>query len=205
MVSFQCDGCSDVVKKPKLNQHGQRCRATFTCIDCSTTFQGYDYQSHTSCISEAEKYQKALFKGKKTLPAKSTKAPVPAPAPATTAPVKPVSLIEQLKEKEKSTKTDTNKRPAETTTLPTKKQKKGSNEWSAAELDKDMNKNFDLALKSVLKEKGLSFDEARKKTLDLIESHPKAPSGLKKKDLKKQFDKAFELTFENSTFSFKKA
>ncbi|KAI8140890.1 LYAR-type C2HC zinc finger-domain-containing protein, partial [Fennellomyces sp. T-0311] len=54
--------CGDVVKKPKLDQHGRRCGATFTCIDCSTTFQGTSYKSHTSCISEAEKYQKTLYK-----------------------------------------------------------------------------------------------------------------------------------------------
>ena len=38
--------------------------AYFTCIDCSTTFQGTDYRKHTSCISEAEKYEKGLYKGK---------------------------------------------------------------------------------------------------------------------------------------------
>ncbi|KZV66675.1 hypothetical protein PENSPDRAFT_585001, partial [Peniophora sp. CONT] len=59
-------GCSDVVKKPKLDQHRNRCGASFTCIDCSTTFPGpAQYRAHTSCISEAEKYQKALYKGPK--------------------------------------------------------------------------------------------------------------------------------------------
>jgi len=37
-----------------------------SCIDCSKTFSGEDMHSHTSCISEAEKYQGALFRGKKT-------------------------------------------------------------------------------------------------------------------------------------------
>ncbi|KND05056.1 uncharacterized protein SPPG_00732 [Spizellomyces punctatus DAOM BR117] len=32
---------------------------------CSTTFQGTNYRAHTSCISEAEKYQGALYKGPK--------------------------------------------------------------------------------------------------------------------------------------------
>ncbi|KAL1409692.1 hypothetical protein Q8F55_003688 [Vanrija albida] len=63
MVSFQCDGCADTVKKPQLDKHRQRCWASFSCIDCSTTFQNQDYKSHTSCISEAEKYQGALYKG----------------------------------------------------------------------------------------------------------------------------------------------
>ncbi|KAK7692388.1 hypothetical protein QCA50_004013 [Cerrena zonata] len=66
MVSFQCDGCSDVVKKPKLDQHRGKCNSTFTCIDCFTTFNGpSEYKGHTSCITEAEKYQKSLYKGPK--------------------------------------------------------------------------------------------------------------------------------------------
>ena len=64
MVSFSCEVCNDTVIKKKLDQHAQRCRgAYFTCIDCSTTFQGTDYRKHTSCISEAEKYEKGLYKG----------------------------------------------------------------------------------------------------------------------------------------------
>lgn len=66
MVSFSCEVCNDTVIKKKLDQHAQRCRgAYFTCIDCSTTFGGTDYRNHTLCISEAEKYEKALYKGKK--------------------------------------------------------------------------------------------------------------------------------------------
>ncbi|CAG8826752.1 27914_t:CDS:2 [Gigaspora margarita] len=66
MVSFSCDQCADVIKKPKLDQHRIKCPiTTFTCIDCSKTFVGTSYKSHTSCISEAEKYQKGTFKAKK--------------------------------------------------------------------------------------------------------------------------------------------
>lgn len=66
MVSFSCEVCNDTVIKKKLQQHQRSCRgAYFTCIDCSTTFYGNDHQKHTSCISEAEKYEKSLFKGKK--------------------------------------------------------------------------------------------------------------------------------------------
>lgn len=65
MVSFACDVCQDTIKKPKLDNHRQRCRgATFSCIDCGTSFAGTDYRNHTSCISEAEKYQKSLYKPK---------------------------------------------------------------------------------------------------------------------------------------------
>lgn len=67
MVSFSCEACNDTVIKKKLEQHRQRCPgAYFTCIDCSTTFNGTDYRQHTSCISEAEKYEKGMYKGKKT-------------------------------------------------------------------------------------------------------------------------------------------
>lgn len=57
MVSFNCDGCGDVVKKPKLAQHYKRCYAPFTCLDCSVQF-ATPQEAHTSCITEDEKYQK---------------------------------------------------------------------------------------------------------------------------------------------------
>jgi len=64
MVSFQCDGCSDVIKKPKLDQHYGRCHASVSCIDCSKTFHSpTEFQGHSSCISEAEKYQGDLYRG----------------------------------------------------------------------------------------------------------------------------------------------
>jgi cell growth-regulating nucleolar protein len=67
MVSFSCEVCNDTILKKKLQQHQRSCQgAYFTCIDCSTTFYGNDHQKHTSCISEAEKYEKSLYKGKKT-------------------------------------------------------------------------------------------------------------------------------------------
>lgn len=52
--------------KKKADQHTQRCYgAYFTCIDCSTTFNGADYRKHTQCITEDQKYQKALYRPKK--------------------------------------------------------------------------------------------------------------------------------------------
>lgn len=79
MVSFSCEVCNDTVIKKKLDQHTQRCRgAYFTCIDCSTTFDGTAYRNHTLCISEAEKYEKGLYKGKKNKPVDSK--PVQKPA-----------------------------------------------------------------------------------------------------------------------------
>ncbi|KAI0268817.1 hypothetical protein BC834DRAFT_792246, partial [Gloeopeniophorella convolvens] len=58
--------CTDVVKKPKLDHHSRKCHSSFTCIDCSTTFSGpTEWKNHTSCVTEAEKYQKGLYKGPK--------------------------------------------------------------------------------------------------------------------------------------------
>jgi cell growth-regulating nucleolar protein len=54
------------VKKPKLDRHYGQCHASFTCIDCSATFSGPpQWKGHTTCITEAEKYQKSLYKGAK--------------------------------------------------------------------------------------------------------------------------------------------
>ncbi|KAJ9076073.1 hypothetical protein DSO57_1029721 [Entomophthora muscae] len=68
MVSFVCNHCQQTLKKPKLDPHTYSCRnANFTCIDCNTDFYGTDYRGHTSCISEAQKYQKGLYKGNKNV------------------------------------------------------------------------------------------------------------------------------------------
>ena len=61
MVSFCCDNCQDTVKKPKLVQLNQRCRnSTFSCIDCSVSFDINSVKGHISCITETQKFQKHL-------------------------------------------------------------------------------------------------------------------------------------------------
>ncbi|KAF2749618.1 hypothetical protein M011DRAFT_397486 [Sporormia fimetaria CBS 119925] len=66
MVSFSCEGCGDVLTKKKLDPHRNRCYgATFTCIDCMVHFQGTSYRSHTSCMTEDQKYQGKLYREKK--------------------------------------------------------------------------------------------------------------------------------------------
>eukprot|EP01025_Chloroclados_australasicus_P056865 TRINITY_DN7073_c0_g2_i1.p1 TRINITY_DN7073_c0_g2~~TRINITY_DN7073_c0_g2_i1.p1 ORF type:complete len:407 (-),score=55.27 TRINITY_DN7073_c0_g2_i1:161-1342(-) len=64
MVWFYCDGCGDSIKKPKLQNHIQRCRGShsFTCIDCSRVFDRQTVQQHTSCVSEKDKYIKGATK-----------------------------------------------------------------------------------------------------------------------------------------------
>ncbi|KAI8873806.1 hypothetical protein GQ42DRAFT_160273 [Ramicandelaber brevisporus] len=90
MVSFVCNACQDIIKKPKLDQHAQRCRgANFSCVDCFTDFAGTSYRSHTSCMTEVQKYEQ-VNKGKQnkstangnTPAPTATPSPAPVPAPA---------------------------------------------------------------------------------------------------------------------------
>ena len=66
MVFFVCEGCNESMKKNQVDKHASRCRTchAVTCVDCSVTFYGNDYASHLVCVSEAEKYEKTLYKAK---------------------------------------------------------------------------------------------------------------------------------------------
>merc|ERR1740121_2549000 len=65
MPVFECSKCNETVKKPKLEQHLWRCGScSVTCIDCNKTFGWDDWQAHTNCISEAQKYQGNLYQAK---------------------------------------------------------------------------------------------------------------------------------------------
>jgi cell growth-regulating nucleolar protein len=51
------------LKRNKVEAHLRFCGyAGVTCVDCNATFRGEAYFAHSTCISEAEKYQGALFK-----------------------------------------------------------------------------------------------------------------------------------------------
>lgn len=63
MVSFVCSSCQATLKKAKVRAHLARCRGPVSCLDCSVDFAGDAYERHTSCVSEAEKYQGKLYKG----------------------------------------------------------------------------------------------------------------------------------------------
>lgn len=66
MVTFTCDLCNESLKKNKVDQHCWKCRAeSVSCVDCGVVFWGDDYKGHTECITEAEKYEKTLYKGPK--------------------------------------------------------------------------------------------------------------------------------------------
>ncbi|CAI6095692.1 unnamed protein product [Clonostachys chloroleuca] len=65
----ELQSCGDILTKKKLDPHRNRCHgATFTCIDCMVHFFGTDYRSHTSCMTEEQKYQGALYKDKNKKP-----------------------------------------------------------------------------------------------------------------------------------------
>lgn len=67
MVSFICNACGQTVRKNQVEKHYQTvCRQcnVLSCIDCGKDFHGDEYAGHTSCISEAEKYQGKLFQPK---------------------------------------------------------------------------------------------------------------------------------------------
>ncbi|KAF9612575.1 hypothetical protein IFM89_002171 [Coptis chinensis] len=72
MVWFQCEDCGENLKKPKLANHFRMCSANkLSCIDCGQTFGQQSVQSHTQCITEAEKYgPKGQVKASNDTPAK---------------------------------------------------------------------------------------------------------------------------------------
>ncbi|CAE7542030.1 LYAR [Symbiodinium pilosum] len=67
MVYFECGLCNETVKKPKLAKHLQSCGSSWvSCIDCSKVFAWNEWEKHTSCMSEAQKYQGNLYQAKES-------------------------------------------------------------------------------------------------------------------------------------------
>lgn len=60
MVYFVCSACQDTLKLRALDTH--RCGASLSCVDCSADFSPHDAQEHNKCITEAEKYEKSLYR-----------------------------------------------------------------------------------------------------------------------------------------------
>lgn len=96
-----------------------------------TDFQGVEYRQHTSCMSEAQKYEKSLYKGNKkqqqqqgNIPSNQQKttpvnvSPVPVPSPASTPTVssspkpeaKQQDSCDKSLKKEKKSKTESSKK-----------------------------------------------------------------------------------------------
>jgi len=67
MVSFICDACGNTVKKTQVEKHYTTvCRgcSVLSCLDCGVDFPGDAYLAHTSCVTEAEKYQGNLYQAR---------------------------------------------------------------------------------------------------------------------------------------------
>ena len=63
MVWFNCEGCGDTVKKPKLASHMSSCWSqAFSCIDCCVTFDRQSVHGHNACVTEHEKYALGVTK-----------------------------------------------------------------------------------------------------------------------------------------------
>ncbi|XP_046973092.1 cell growth-regulating nucleolar protein isoform X1 [Vanessa cardui] len=60
MVVFTCGHCGESVQKPKVEKHyNTKCRnknPNLSCMDCFKDFLGSDYEAHTKCITEEERY-----------------------------------------------------------------------------------------------------------------------------------------------------
>ena len=64
MVFFCCERCNETLKKSQLAGHGNKCYPLkVSCVDCNVVFDANTSKSHLTCISEAEKYEKSLYKG----------------------------------------------------------------------------------------------------------------------------------------------
>ena len=68
MVVFTCGHCGESVQKPKVEKHYlTKCRnrnPNLSCMDCFKDFLGQDYESHTKCITEEERYSGKGFMAK---------------------------------------------------------------------------------------------------------------------------------------------
>lgn len=60
MVVFICEACGATLKKQQVDRHCGQCKKgawNFTCVECMLTFEGFDYQKHTQCMTEVQKFQ----------------------------------------------------------------------------------------------------------------------------------------------------
>ncbi|XP_045780445.1 cell growth-regulating nucleolar protein [Maniola jurtina] len=68
MVVFTCAHCGESVQKPKVEKHYlTKCRnknPNVSCMDCFKDFLGKDYEAHTKCVTEEERYSAKGFAAK---------------------------------------------------------------------------------------------------------------------------------------------
>ncbi|KAJ2357726.1 hypothetical protein IWW50_001547 [Coemansia erecta] len=199
MVSFVCNACQETLKKPKLDAHANRCyNASFSCIDCSVDFVGTSYRQHTSCITEAEKYEGKLYKKGKQNSAQQK--------PQANTPKSTVDQLtaraQQLADQEASEQTGGSASPKkrkheESSGKSDKKKKdKGLSAWDSADIPDDATKALVGAIAYVTQnESNVEFADLKKKCVKLVTKHPK--SGHSKSDVKDAFDKAIIAALSN--------
>ncbi|KAI9142302.1 hypothetical protein BKA69DRAFT_1124259 [Paraphysoderma sedebokerense] len=223
MVSFVCDSCQETLKKAKLDNHTYRCRNyQFTCIDCNTSFHGTEYRSHTSCISEAEKYQKALYRPKKKgnnqtqaqSQSKQTAAPTPPASPPqssttnasekkestvdVTSAKKPEEKKEKKLKKEKKDKKDKKRKSEEEVTEANKKQKcEESENGKVSQVQKLVEESLKELAKSA--DSPLSFADLQKSLAKKVKKSAKK-AGMKKEDVLANVEDLVKFTVENGKF-----
>jgi hypothetical protein len=63
MPIFICEACNETLKRNKVQQHRYGCRNCWvmSCMDCNQRFEGDDFLGHTTCVTEAERYQGHLY------------------------------------------------------------------------------------------------------------------------------------------------
>ncbi|KAJ1858063.1 hypothetical protein LPJ73_001959 [Coemansia sp. RSA 2703] len=198
MVSFVCNYCQETLKKPKLDTHAQRCRnASFSCIDCSVDFVGTSYRQHTSCISEAEKYEGKLYKGKNSGANKSQRQQKQQQKPKST--VDQLTAVAKKKEEAVVQTSDAtnggkrkNKSKSDDGEKPDKKSKKAKSDWETEGLPRDPVDALVCAIAADIgassEEKDQSFDAMKKRCIKMVRSHPE--NTVSKSQLKENFEKA---------------
>jgi len=187
-VSFYCDLCGDTIKKTKIPNHLVRCHTQLLrCIDCLASFNNKSYNTHTSCISEAEKYQKTLYKPKNNQEKLNQSQPKSPQNPATVSPnnsskIQNTSLTKENQKKDKEEQTSKKQQSQEQSSEPvsndekkTKKQHKqnqknqsedDSSEDDSSEEDSKKEKKRKTEKKdrkSPTEEKKMKKDKKRKK------------------------------------------
>ncbi|KAJ1645626.1 hypothetical protein J3B02_001262 [Coemansia erecta] len=191
MVSFVCNYCQETLKKAKLDMHTQRCRnASFSCIDCSKDFAGTSYRQHTSCITEAEKYEGKLYKGnnKKSNSNKANKQIIAK------------STVDQLKAKVEELKTENKekKRSREDDSEKSgdgKKAKNGGDAWDKTKLPSDTVDALVCAIAAHVGETvDETFDDMKKQCVRMVTCHPENKAS--KSDVKDKFKKALVLALQ---------
>ncbi|ORX46328.1 hypothetical protein DM01DRAFT_1153036 [Hesseltinella vesiculosa] len=197
MVSFQCEGCGDIVKKPKCKAHQMRCHAPFTCIDCHQTFDRNTINAHNQCMTETEKYVKGYKAPKKNSGPVSRQENT-----VEQGQIQPPSIMEQLQSNgaKRSANDDITANEMKRAKKDKSKIRKG--DWLSVKLATSESKQIEAALQHLLKgrkvciiqlhpkiktrahrihnsfQDAMSISELRTRALALLADHPKASNSI---------------------------